>query len=155
MHVDIVFSKIFGLHTELTVSAAKKTQRGLHRFLHHVSDLSRQRDIAFPWITRRLDVEHFAALRSVSEASDHAGFTRREFCFPNVFGWAKHFTNDIERDRYVLRFSAGDLRCDATTNRSDLSFQFAHAGFVRVIVDDPAKRVFLKFALLGFESVLL
>ena len=55
----------------------------------------------------------------------------------------------------VLGFSARDLRRDAATNSADLALQFAHAGFVRVIVNDPAKRVLLPFALLGLESVFL
>src|SRR5690242_1100288 len=153
--MDIRFSKIFGFHAELTVSAAKQTERRLHRFFHHVSDLSGQYEIAFPRVTRRLDVQHFAALRSVSEAGDHAWFTGRELCFANVFGWAKYFMNDLGRNRYVVGFSASNLRRNAATNRTDLPFEFAHAGFVRVIANDPAQRVLLKFALLEFESVLL
>ena len=153
--MDIRFSEIFGFHAELTVSAAKQTERGLHGFFHYISDLSRQGDIAFPWVTRRFDVQHFAALGSVSKTGDHAGFTCREFCFANVFGGAKHFTNHLGRNRYVLGFPTSNLRRNATTNRPDLSFEFAHPGFVRVIADDPAQCVFLQFALLTFEAVLL
>ena len=61
MHVNVHLSKIVGLDAELAVAAANETERGLHRFFHHVSDLSGKRDIPFARITRRFDVQDFAA----------------------------------------------------------------------------------------------
>ena len=51
--------------------------------------------------------------------------------------------------------AARNLRRDAANDRADLPFEFAHAGFVSVVVDHPHERVFLPFALLRFEPVLL
>ena len=155
MHVDVHLSKIFRIHTQLTVPAAKETERGLHRFFHHVPDLPGKRDIPFAQITRRFDVQYFAAARRVSQSSDHAGFTGLELCFANVFGRAKHFRNHLRRDRCVIRFSPRDLRRNAATHSSDLTLELTNAGFMRVIADDEAKRVLLEFTLLGFEPVLL
>ena len=95
MHVNVHFSKIFGLDAQLPVPAAKETERGLHRFFHHVPDLPGKRDIPFARITRRLDVQYFAAARRVSQSGDHAGFTGLELCFANVFGRAEHFRHQF------------------------------------------------------------
>ena len=155
MHVHVHLSKIFGLDAQLTVPAAKETERGLHRFFHHVSDLPGKRDIPFARITRRFDVQYFAAGRCVSQSGDHAGFTGLELCFANVFGRAKHFRHHLRRDRCVIDFAARDLRRNAATHSSDLTLELTNAGFMRVIADDAAKRVLLEFTLLGFEPVLL
>src|SRR5215472_9705263 len=155
MHVHVHLPKIIRLSTDLAISAAHQAERCLNRFFHHVPDLSGKRDVSLAWITGRFDVQYLATLRCVSESRDHARFAGLEFRFANVFRRTKHFSDNLGCDRDVLGFSARHLGRDATTNRADLPFEFAYAGFVRVIVDDPPKRVLLKFALLLLESVLL
>src|SRR5437899_3671428 len=53
----------------------------------------------------------------------------------------------------MFRFTAGNARRDSTANRSDLALELAHAGFVRVIVDDLAERVVLPVDLFGLQAV--
>src|SRR5207253_699090 len=52
----------------------------------------------------------------------------------------------------VFRFTVGNARRDSTANRSDLALELAHAGFVRVIVDDLAERVVLPVDLFGLQA---
>src|SRR5712692_3447044 len=53
----------------------------------------------------------------------------------------------------MFRFTAGNARRDSTANRSDLALELAHAGFVRVIVDDLPERVVLPVDLFGLQAV--
>ena len=153
VHVDVQLAKIFRVHAQLAVAAAKETQRGLDRFFHHFANVSGERDVAFAGITRRFDVQHFAALRSVSQACNHTGFACLELCFANVFCRAQHFRHELCRNRRALDFSPRNLRRDSTADGCDLALQLPHSSFVRVIVNDLAERVLLPFDLLGLESV--
>src|SRR5438093_5812677 len=143
------------MRTLLTVSSEPETERGLHIFFHHFANVSGERDISLAGITRRFDVQHFATGRRVSQTGNHTGVAGLELCFANIFRRAKHFRYEFRRDRYVLGFSARDLRCNSAADGCDLSLELAHAGFVRVIVDDVAERFLLPLDLLGLESVFL
>src|SRR5438128_2537754 len=94
-----------------------------------------------------------ATSRRVSQACNHTGFAGLELCFANVFCRAKHFSHELRRDAYVLGLSARNARRNAPTNRRDLTLQFAHTSFMRVIVDDVADGFLLPLALLGFKSI--
>src|SRR5437870_9180900 len=139
----------------MAVAAAKKTERGLHRFFHHFADVSGQRDISFARITCCFDVQYFAASRRVSQTGNDSRFTGLELCFANIFRRAEHLRQQFRRDRCMLDFSTSNLRRNAATDRADLPLQFPHTCFVRVIVNDLADRFILPFDLLGLESVFL
>src|SRR5882724_9585691 len=143
------------MHAQLAIAAAKETERGLHRFLHHFADVSGERDISFARITCRFDVQYFAASRRVSQTGNDSRFTGLEPCFANVFRRAEHLRHQFRRDRCMLDFSARNLRRNTPANSSDLALQFAYACFVCVIVNDLSKRVLLEFALFRLESVFL
>src|SRR5262245_11923154 len=100
-------------------------------------------------------MQYLAAGWCVSQSSDHTGLAGLQPGFANVSGRAKHFGNHLRCNRRMIDFAARDLSRGAPTNSSDLTLELAHAGFMRVIADDPAKRVLLELTLLGFESVLL
>ena len=117
------------------------------------ANVSGERDVAFAGVTRRFDVQYFAAMGRVSQAGDDTGFAGLEPCFANIFRRAEHFSDELRRDRHVLGLPARHLRSDTATDRTDLAFKLAHACFVRVIVDHAANRFLLEFALLGLESV--
>jgi hypothetical protein len=59
------------------------------------------------------------------------------------------------RDCDAFSFSASNLCCHSAADRADLPFQFANAGLMRVIVDNPAEGFVLPLALLWFETVFL
>src|ERR1051325_2647088 len=122
VHVDIHLAKIVRVPTDLPVSAAHQTERRLHRLLHHVSDLSGKRDVSFARITRRFDVQYFAAGRCVSQSRDDSGFAHLEFGLANVFRRAEHFSNNLRCDRHVFAFSTRNLRRDTTADGADLTF---------------------------------
>src|SRR5437867_1469927 len=143
------------IHAKLAVAAAKKTERGLHRFLHHFADVSGERDISFARITCRFDVQYFAASRRVSQTGNDSRFTGLELCFAHVFRRAEHLRHQFRRDRCMLDFSARNLRRNTPADSRDLALQFAYAGFVCVIVNDLSKCVLLEFALFRLESVFL
>src|SRR5438093_4286301 len=143
------------MHAQLAVAAAKETERGLHRFLHHFADVSGERDISFAGITCRFDVQYFAASRRVRQTGNDSRFTGLELCFAHVFRRTEHLRHQFRRDRCMLDFSARNLRRNAPAHSCDLALQFAHAGFVCVIVNHAAERFLLPFTLLGFESVFL
>src|SRR5215471_2885905 len=100
-------------------------------------------------------MQYLAAGWCVSQSGDHTGLAGLQPGFANVSGRTKHFGNHLRCNRCMIDFAARDLSSDATTNSSDLTLELADTGFMRVIADDPAKRVLLKFALLRLESVLL
>src|SRR5436190_4752937 len=143
------------MHTQLAVTAAKETERGLHRFLHHFADVPRKQDISFARITCRFDVQYFAASRRVSQTGNDSRFTGLELCFAHVFRRAEHLRHQFRRDRCMLDFSARNLRRNTPADSRDLALQFAYAGFVCVIVNDLSKCVLLEFALFRLESVFL
>src|SRR6266496_2326668 len=143
------------MHAKLTVAAAKETERGLHRFLHHFADVSGERDISFARITCRFDMQYFAASRRVSQTGNDSRFAGLELCFANIFRRAEHLRHQFRRDRCMLDFSTRNLRRNTPANSCNLALQFAHARFVCVIVNDLSKRVLLEFALFRLESVFL
>ena len=122
MHVDVDLAKIFRIRAELAVAATDEAERGLHRFLHHFADVTCKRDIAFPGVPHRFNVEHFAAGRRVSESGDNARLTRFEFCLAHVFGWSQQVRDFFRRNGDSFSFSARDLRRHGTTDRADLTF---------------------------------
>src|SRR5437867_703189 len=143
------------MHAKLAVAAAKETERGLHRFLHHFADVSGGRDISFARITCRFHVQYFAASRRVSQTGNDSRFTGLEPCFANIFLRAEHLCHQFRCDRCMLDFSARNLRRNTPADSRDLALQFAHAGFVCVIVNDLSKRGLLEFALFRLESVFI
>src|SRR5215471_3450843 len=100
-------------------------------------------------------MQYLAAGWCVSQSGDHTGLAGLQLGFANVSGRTKHFGNHLRCNRCMIDFAARDLSRDAPTNSSDLTLELAHAGFMRVIADDPAKRILLELTLPGFEPVLL
>src|SRR5438034_1018145 len=143
------------MHTQLAVTAAKETERGLNRFLHHFADVPRKQDISSARITCRFDVQYFAASRRVSQTGNDSRFTGLELCFAHIFRRTEHLRHQFRRDRCILDFSTRNLRRNTPADSCDLALQFAHAGFVCVIVNDLSKRVLLEFALFRLESVFI
>src|SRR5207249_9159851 len=82
-----------------------------------------------------------------------SGFAGLEPCFANVLRRAEHFTHELWCDRYMLGFSARNLRCDAATKCADLSFELTDTGLMCVVVDNTSERVVFPDALFGFQSV--
>src|SRR5207253_800424 len=103
------------------------------------ADVTSQCDIAFAGITHRLDMQYFAAGGRVSQPGNNARLTRFEFCLANILGRTQQFGNAFWRNRNAVTLSTRDLRRHGPTDGADLPFEFANAGFVRIIVDDQAE----------------
>ena len=50
-----------------------------------------------------------------------------------------------------VRFATRNVGGDGAADGADLAFQFAHAGFVGVVVDNARERFVLHFALIGLR----
>src|SRR5689334_16061413 len=95
MNMNVGVAKIFGLKLQLAVAATQKTERGLHRFFHHVPDLSGESDIAFSRVTRRFDVQDFAPHRRVGETGHDPGLIRSQFGVVSVTRWPESFGHEF------------------------------------------------------------
>src|SRR5581483_1789927 len=154
VHVHINVAEVFRLCAELAVTAAHQTKRSLSRFFHHFADMSRENDVALAWVAGCFDVQHLAASGGVSKAGYDTRFAGLEPRFAHVLHRAEHFAHHLRRDGDAPGFSARHLRRNTATDGGNLPLEFAHACLVCVIVDDSAKRFFLKLALLRLETVL-
>ena len=62
------------------------------------------------------------------------------------------FAGDVHRSYHLAGF---DLGCDFAQQAAELSLEVAHAGFARVVRDDPAQGLVIDGHLIGTETVAL
>src|SRR5947209_6030518 len=154
MNVNIGFAKLFRFGADLAIAASDQAKRGLHRLLHHVSDLPGQGDVPLAWVTRCFDVQYLAAHWRISESGDNPRFTGLQSGLANVTLRPQHLPDQLWPDDDSVALTPGNLGGHSTTNCTDLALQLSNASFAGVVINDQPERVLLPFALLGLEPVL-
>src|SRR5439155_22592105 len=153
--VDVRVLESVGRDAQFGGAALDQTQRGPRAFLHHVANLAGEENAALARITQRFDMQDVPTGRCPGQAGDDAGTARDEPRFANVFGRAENPFHFFRRDRELGQLTLGNARGDRATDGGDLAFQFAHAGFAGVVVDDALERGAFKVALSVLEAVFL
>ena len=121
--------------------ACDRTQRHrrLHRFLHHLAELSGHGEAALAFHLAGFDEEHVAAGRRPRQAHGHAGALGAlgNFAFGADLHAAQHVVllHQLRRHAQLVGLAFGDAPRLLAADRADRPLQVAHARFARVVAE--------------------
>ena len=148
--------------SQLRSVTAQVRHRCLRRFLHHVTELTRQAQLAFPLHSRRLDEQDVASGDRPREADRN---TRSS-------GSLRQIGEELYRAQEAVQMRDSHIEClrgggvgiidslrhqpgVGTANRRDLAFEPTHSSLLRVVADNCTDSVAGEAELLGSKPVIV
>src|SRR5438093_2730255 len=130
---------------------------GLHRFLHHLTDLPGHGEAAFALHAVGLDKQDVATGWRPSQPNDYASALGAfgDFAFATNLDATEKLLHHFFGDHQAVVFALSQSPCLLAADGSDIAFQIANPGFARVVADHVAHAFLRKLDLIGRDAVLV
>ena len=156
VHVHLGVLEEVGVDAVLAALRPEPRERRPRRLLHHLAELTGERQRAVAGHARRLDEEHVAAGRRPGQADRDARILGALLhLLVEEPRRAEHLDDHVGRDgdRRLVALGAPPRRLPA--QRADLALEVSHAGLARVAANHLAQRVGREADVLGRQAVVL
>ena len=135
MQVHVRLREDFERNAEGAGAGAQQTPGGLRRFLHHIAELARERDLALARHADRLDEHDVTADRRPRQSRRHTELGRSTGNFTLHLRLAGVFLEILDRDLHGRRLPFDDLERGLPQHALNLALELAHTGLARVLAD--------------------
>ena len=155
--MDVVIGEEILRDPELGRIRPHPCKGGLHRFLHHLTDLPGHGEGAFALHTIGFDEQNIATGRSPGQTDGHTCPLRAlgDFAFGTNLDAPKKLLHHLFGDDQRLGFSFRQAARLLAANGADIALQVTNPGFMRVVTNNVADRFFGELDLFLGNAVFL
>ena len=153
MHVPSL--KHIGVDVELRGVRLDELVGDGRRLLHHVAEVTCQREVSSTAAQAHLDGQDLAAHLSPSQARGHTRHGVLDLLFVVVHGHAEHLAKVVHSDFLVESLVSHHLLGTVAHHVADAALQVTHTRLTGVVVDDVHDDVLGESDLLGVQAVFL